>query len=173
MATKQPEGTKPTEPQTSSEAIDVAEDSSADQGNQADKVIRKYAIGTAGAGLIPLPVADVAIIAGIQLKLIHSLCKIYDVKFSKDLGKSAIASLTGGLASHGAAAGVLGSSIKSIPAVGTALGVATVPAIASASTYALGQVFRQHFESGGTFLNFDPEATKAYFNEEYEKSRAN
>ena len=173
MATKQPEATAAADPQTPSGTDNAAGDSNVDRGIKVDKVIRKYAMGTAGAGLIPLPVADVAVIAGIQLKLIHSLCKIYGVKFSKNLGKSAIASLTGGLASHGAAAGVLGSSIKSIPAVGTALGVATVPAIASASTYALGQVFRQHFESGGTFLNFDPEATKAYFNENYEKSQSN
>jgi uncharacterized protein (DUF697 family) len=160
---------KQVESQTSSETITVSEDSKADQ---AAKAIRKYALGTAGAGLIPLPLADVAIIAGVQLKLIHALCKIYDVKFTKDLGKSAVASLIGGLASHGASGGLLGSFIKSVPGVGTVLGVATVPVIAGASTYALGQVFRQHFESGGTFLDFDPEATRAYFSEQFEKSKA-
>jgi hypothetical protein len=35
--------------------------------------------------------------------------------------------------------------------------------IGGASTYALGKVFIQHFESGGTFLDFDPEKVKEHF----------
>ena len=30
-------------------------------------------------------------------------------------------------------------------------------------TYALGKVFIQHFAAGGTFLSFDPEAVRDYF----------
>jgi len=46
-----------------------------------------------------------------------------------------------------------------------------LPAVAGASTYAVGQVFIQHFESGGTFLDFDPEKVKGYFAEQFEKGK--
>ena len=35
----------------------------------------------------------------------------------------------------------------------------------AASTWAVGQVFTQHFETGGTFLTFDPERMKAHYAE--------
>lgn len=42
-------------------------------------------------------------------------------------------------------------------------------AISGAITYAIGQVFIQHFESGGTFLDFDPKKVKEYFMEQFEE----
>ena len=47
-----------------------------------------------------------------------------------------------------------------------------MPALAGASTYAVGKVFVQHFESGGTFLNFDPEDVRDYYAEQFEKGKA-
>ena len=35
--------------------------------------------------------------------------------------------------------------------------------LAGATTYAVGKVFIQHFESGGTFLNFNPDSVKEYY----------
>ena len=40
-----------------------------------------------------------------------------------------------------------------------------------ASTYALGEVFREHFETGGTFLDFDPGRLKKYYQEKFEKGK--
>jgi len=34
-------------------------------------------------------------------------------------------------------------------------------------TYGIGKVFVQHFESGGTFLNFDAQKTKDYFKSQF------
>ncbi len=58
-----------------------------------------------------------------------------------------------------------------IPVVGSVLGLVTTPMVASASTYALGKIFIQHFESGGTFLDFDPTKVKAHFSQQYEKGK--
>jgi hypothetical protein len=44
------------------------------------------------------------------------------------------------------------------------------PAFASASTYAVGKVFIQHFATGGTFLDFDPDKVKAHFAAEVERA---
>lgn len=138
---------------------------------KAQGIVKNYLIGSAAAGFIPLPVADMTAIALIQLKMLHSLADLYDVKFTKDLGKSMIASLTGGVAAAGIGRGTLPSIIKAVPIIGPAVGVAALPAIAGATTYAVGQVFIQHFESGGTFLNFDSEKVKEYFAEQFEKGK--
>jgi len=47
-----------------------------------------------------------------------------------------------------------------IPLLGQACAVLTMPVSGGAATYALGMVFIQHFSSGGTFLNFDPDQVK-------------
>ena len=40
-----------------------------------------------------------------------------------------------------------------------------------ASTWALGKVFIQHFESGGTFLDFNPEKVREYYKVQFEEGR--
>ena len=111
------------------------------------------------------------VITLVQLKMLHSLANLYEVKFTKDLGKSLLASLTGGLAATGIGKGTLVSVLKGVPLLGTVAGAATMPLVAGASSYAVGQVFIQHFESGGTFLDFDPDKVKAYFAEQFEKGK--
>ena len=134
---------------------------------KAQGIVKNYLIGSAAAGFIPLPIADMAAIGLIQLKMLHSLANLYEVKFTKELGKSLIASLTGGLAATGVGRGTLVSLVKVVPIIGPA----AAAAVAGATTYAVGQVFIQHFESGGTFLDFDPEKVKGYFAEQFEKGK--
>jgi hypothetical protein len=45
-------------------------------------------------------------------------------------------------------------------------------AIGAASTYAVGKVFAEHFESGGTFLDFDEEKAREHFKAMYEEGKA-
>ena len=137
----------------------------------ASVIVKNYIMGSVAAGFIPVPIADMTVIAGVQLKMLHALANLYEVKFTKNLGKSVVGSLTGGVAAAGVGKGALLSLVKSFPIVGPALGAATMPAVAGASTYAVGQVFIQHFESGGTFLDFDADKVKAYFAEQFEKGK--
>jgi hypothetical protein len=46
-----------------------------------------------------------------------------------------------------------------------------VSVFAGASTYALGQVFKRHYESGGTILDFDPARLKKMYKEQFEKGK--
>ena len=62
--------------------------------------------------------------------------------------------------------------LKGLPVVGTALGIVAVPAFASGLTWAIGKVFVQHFASGGTFLDFDPDKVRAYFSSSAAKKAA-
>ena len=58
--------------------------------------------------------------------------------------------------------------MKSIPFVGTIAGALLVPSLASAATIALGRVFTQHFETGGTLLDLNAEKLRAHFKSEFE-----
>ncbi len=133
-----------------------------------DKVIRNHVLASMGIGLIPLPLVDLAGVTGAQLNMMRKLAKIYDIPFTDHLGKELIGSLTGSGLSMPLGR-LVGSLVKFIPVVGTAAGVVAAPVAAGATTYAVGKVFHQHFESGGTFLTFNPAKVKAYFQSMYQE----
>ena len=83
-----------------------------------------------------------------------------------------MAALVGGLLPTTLGFGIIGGLVRRIPVVGQAVSVFTVSACASAATSAVGKVFIQHFESGGTFLDFDPDKVRAYFSQMFAKARA-
>ncbi len=133
----------------------------------ADTIIKNHIIWSMGAGLIPVPVVDFFAVSGIQLDMIRQLCKLYDQDFRETEGKAIITSLTGsGLARMGAKA-----MIKFIPGIGSVIGGVTMAVLSGASSYALGEVFKKHFETGGTFLDFDPKRLKKMYNEKFEKGK--
>lgn len=133
----------------------------------ADTIIRNHIIWSMGAGLIPVPIVDFFAVSGIQLDMIRQLCKLYDQDFKESEGKAIITSLTGsGLARMGAKA-----MIKFIPGIGSVIGGVTMAVLSGASSYALGEVFKKHFETGGTFLDFDVKRIKKMYNEKFEKGK--
>lgn len=136
------------------------------QSSHADTIIRNHMIWSMGAGFIPVPIADFFAVSAVQLDMIRQLCKVYNIDFKQTQGKALITALTGSsLARIGARA------IKFIPGVGSVLGGVTLAVLSGASTYALGEVFKKHFETGGTFLDFDVERLKKFYNEKFEKGK--
>ena len=133
-----------------------------------EKVVNDYVIWSVGAGFIPFPVLDIAALITVQLKMLNDLSKIYKIKFSDKIGQPIAGALLGFVVPKAAGMGI-GSVLKMVPVVGTVLGAVTFPALAGASTYALGRVFIQHYESGGTLLDFDPEKMKAAYLDAYGK----
>lgn len=138
---------------------------------QANKVVRNYSLGSMVPALIPVPMLDLAAVTGIQLKMLHSLAQTYEIEFKKEFGKSAIASLLGGTVALSVAR-VASSAVKAIPGVGSLVGAATMPVVNGGTTYAIGQVFIQHFESGGTFLNFDADKVREFFAQQLKEGKA-
>ncbi len=133
----------------------------------ADTIIKNHIIWSMGAGLIPVPIVDFFAVSGIQLDMIRQLCKLYEQNFEESQGKAIITSLTGsGLARMGAKA-----MIKFIPGIGSVIGGMTMSVLSGASSYALGEVFKKHFETGGTFLDFDVKRLKKMYNEKFEKGK--
>lgn len=137
---------------------------------KAEKVVNKYMWFSAGAGFIPMPVVDTVALSGVQMILLNELSKIYEVEFFKNKAKNIISTIVSALSADIASYATL-SVVKFVPGVGTVLGLLSMPAYSAASTYALGKVFIQHFESGGTLLTFDPAKVRDYYKEMFEKGK--
>lgn len=119
-----------------------------------------------GVGLVPLPVVDLVGVVAIQLDLIKKLSIEYGVPFREDRSKAILSSLLGGIFPI-AAGEVAISLLKFIPLVGQTAGAVTMPVFFGASTYAVGKVFVQHYEAGGTILDFDAGKMKKAFSEQF------
>lgn len=122
---------------------------------QADKLIKKYAYSSSLAGFIPVPLLDVVGLMSVQRIMLYRMSVLYEVPFQKHLAKALLTTLTGSLASS-VAAPIAGSALKVIPGIGSLVGGAGMATVGSASTYAIGKVFKHHFEQGGTLEDFDP-----------------
>ena len=135
------------------------------------KTIRRYMWWSAGAALIPFPVADLIAVSGAQLKMLAEISRVYDIPFEKSLVQAVVGSLIGYVLPHTFSIGLIGSLLKALPGVGVLVGAPSFAFFSAAYAWALGRVFIQHFESGGTFLNFDPEAVKEYFRLQFEEGK--
>src|SRR5690349_18174534 len=105
-------------------------------------IILKHTIWAMAAGLIPLPLVDLAAVTAIQIDMIKQLAEHYGRDYNVMSGKAFVGALTGsGLAMFGA------SVIKTIPVIGSVVGGVSVPVFAGASTWAVGQMATEIFAS--------------------------
>ena len=125
---------------------------------KAQDIVAYYTAQAGIVGVLPVPWVDMLAAGALQLKLIRELCALYDMPFAEHRAKAALAALFGGLQT-----GLLvGSAVKYIPVFGFLVGA--IPAIVTTAglTYAIGKVFIQHFELGGTLLDLDAAKIRAY-----------
>ena len=126
---------------------------------QASQLVDRFSLWAGAAGLVPIPLVDVAVVGGVQLQMLRKLSDIYGVPFSENMGKSVLASLAGALIPASTATTTamgIGSVAKGMPGIGTLVGALTMPVFSAGATYIIGKVFIQHFASGGTLLDFNP-----------------
>lgn len=133
---------------------------------EADKIINKHIIWAMGGGLIPLPVLDFAAVTAIQIDMLNQLSRLYEADYDAAAGKTFVAALTGSTLAK------LGSSmIKIIPGFGTLLGGVSMSILSGASTYAVGRVAVEHFESGGDLFNVDWSKAKKVYHDFFEEGK--
>jgi uncharacterized protein (DUF697 family) len=128
-------------------------------------IIKKYALWSAGAGLIPVPGVDLAVIAGVQVKMLTELCRLYDIPFRRNRAKAVVMGVLGSAGAQSLALGLPGTAVKMIPILGSVIGAVTTPLFAAAVTYGIGNALVPHFEMGGTLENLNPtspEVQRAY-----------
>lgn len=129
----------------------------------AQQLVNSSTILAVAAGALPVPVWDVIAVTSVQLKMLADVSAVYGVPFTDNLGKSAVASLVGGMAPDLIARGAFGAFFKTLPGIGSIVGALAVPALAGGCTYAVGQVFIKHYESGGTLLTFSAKDFQTVF----------
>jgi uncharacterized protein (DUF697 family) len=122
---------------------------------RAVKLVERFSLWSGAAGLIPVPFVDLAVIGGVQIQMLRRISKIYSVPFAENRGKALIAGLAGSMIPASCGIGAA-SIVKSVPVVGMAASVIVMPALSAGATFAIGKVFIQHFDSGGTLLDFNP-----------------
>ena len=133
-------------------------------------LIRKNVYASIGVGFIPIPIIDLLSVSAIQLNMLKKLADMYGIEYKKETVRGILGALVGGVVPV-ATAGTCASLLKVIPVVGYTTSAVSMSIMSGASTYAVGWVFAQHFASGGTFLDFDPESVREYFSEKFEEGK--
>lgn len=133
---------------------------------ESERIVNEHILWSMGAGLVPVPLLDIAAVSAIQLDMLKQLCSHYGVRYSESEGKVFLSALTGSLAAKIAA-----NALKLIPGIGSVIGGISMSILSGASAYALGQVAIGHFENKGTFANLDLETAKRAFDEQFERGK--
>jgi len=114
-----------------------------------EDIIHKYALYAAGAGLVPIPLADLASITAVQYNMIKKLAATYEhVSFDHEKTKSILGALIGGISSFELGL-IVRLFAKGIPFFGPIIGGTAVSGFAYSSTKLIGEIFDDHFSSGG------------------------
>lgn len=138
-----------------------------DRETRAMKIVKTWSQWSIAAGIVPVPLMDIALVSGIQVKMIYDLCQVYNIPFEKKSALAVASGLVGGSFSAGVARTIGEMALKSIPYVEQVL----QPTLSFATTYSMGYVFVKHFENSGTLMNFDASKMNIYFHEQFEKSK--
>jgi uncharacterized protein (DUF697 family) len=101
------------------------------------ELVDRLSLWSGAAGLIPVPVVDIAAVGGVQFHMLRRLSEIYGVPFSENRGKSILTSLAGAVI-PATTATTMASLVKGVPGIGTAIGALTMPAVAACATWVIG-----------------------------------
>ena len=134
---------------------------SAERELEADKIVHGHIMWAMGAGLMPIPLFDIAAVAAVQMDMLKQLAKVYVADYSNAGGKTFVGGLTGGTFAH------IGASLfKFVPGLGTVWGGLSMSVMSGASTYAVGSVARSYLSAGKGFSGIDAEEAKRRYEEE-------
>ena len=137
---------------------------------QAEQIIKNHVWFATIPGWMPVPFLDLVAVTAVQIDMIKQLCDLYGKDYSSQRGKAVTLALFNTIGGR-LPAYAIRSSLKSIPIVGWAIGGATLAAFAGASTYATGLVFKEHFDSGGTLKDINPESFKEFYKKQFQKGQ--
>jgi uncharacterized protein (DUF697 family) len=138
----------------------------------ANRIINAHAGYAAVGGLIPLPAIDVAASATVQVRMAAKLCELYELPFHEQAVKTTVAAFIASAVPKVGVGYSIFSLVKGVPVVGPLLGLATVPALNAALTWALGRVLMWHFARGGTLESLQSDEAMARFKQEFKDAKA-
>ena len=138
---------------------------------RAAEIISSSVRWSAAAGAVPLPILDLVALGVVQAKMISDISQAYGQPVNAEAAKSVVSVLLGTLLPAGVTGALLGSGSKTVPMVGTVLGMVSMAAFGAAATYAIGKVFVRHFEKGGSLESFSAAAVKEELKAEFSRAK--
>ncbi len=136
----------------------------------ANDIINRHMYWAVGAGLVPVPVADIVAVTAVQLDMLKQICTFYNVDYSEEKGKAWVGALVS--SSMSSVLARMGSSaLKVVPVVGSLVGAASMAVISGASTYALGMAFSRHFAKGGSLSDINKNTIAEVYKEKLEQGK--
>lgn len=134
------------------------------------RIVRAHVGAAMAAAGIPVAGLDVVAVTAVQVALVRRLAHRFDVPYDALRGRAAVLALTG--ATLARVGGRLGASaLKVVPGAGWLLGGAAQAALSGASTWALGRVYREHFEARGSLEGADVDRLRARYRESLRRGR--
>lgn len=121
--------------------------------SQAHAIVERHATYSAAGGLIPLPIANVASVTAIIVRMVKMLSRLYDVPFERDRTRAMVVGMVGGAMPTGLAA-VASSTLQYLVPASGIIGLAVSSVAAVGSTRSIGLVFIEHFEGGVTLSDY-------------------
>lgn len=128
-----------------------------DRRDGAMRIVRRYVLISAAAGVVTVPVLDVAALGVVHIALIKDVSAYYGAEFSEHAARNILVAIGASLV-PGSVGSVLGRKLlQMLPFVTPGLGLAAMSASSAAVSYGLGTAFVQHYEAGGTLDSFNLE----------------
>lgn len=115
--------------------------------SQALKIVERHAVYAAVGGIIPVPIANVASVTAVIVRMVKVLSDLYGIPFERDRARAIVVGFMGGAMPTGLGAVTTSTLGYIVPGSGL-LGLAVSSVTAVACTRSIGRIFVEHFESG-------------------------
>jgi uncharacterized protein (DUF697 family) len=117
--------------------------------SQANSIVERHTAYAAVGGIIPVPIANVASITAVIVRMVKLLSDLYGIPFERDRARAIVVGLMGGAMPTGLGAVTTSTLFYIVPGSGL-VGLAVSSVAAIACTRSIGRIFVEHFESGST-----------------------
>jgi len=120
--------------------------------SQANVIVERHTAYAAVGGIIPVPIANVASITAVIVRMVKLLSDLYGIPFERDRARAIVVGLMGGAMPTGLGAVTTSTLFYVVPGSGL-IGLAVSSIAAVACTRSIGRIFVEHFESGSSLDN--------------------
>jgi uncharacterized protein (DUF697 family) len=117
--------------------------------SQANVIVERHTAYAAVGGIIPVPIANVASITAVIVRMVKLLSDLYGIPFERDRARAIVVGLMGGAMPTGLGAVTTSTLFYVVPGSGL-IGLAVSSIAAVACTRSIGRIFVEHFESGSS-----------------------
>jgi uncharacterized protein (DUF697 family) len=135
-----------------------------------ESIIKNRSLLAASMGIVPIPVFNLASVTVVQIAMVQSISRLYNIEVKKSWIKNILASILGGLVTTGGSRFVA-KGLVAVPLLGVPLAVLTAPALNGLTTYAIGYMFVRYFESDDGFLKTNFKALGGWFKDGFKEGR--